>query len=427
MQPLAGSLRSEWVPLLANTLRDKAVSAIQDIAADLRSIPSDSIQDPSLFSGHAGIALFFAHLGESPLGDTVDQKHAILHLKSATSGLRTVPMDPSFGSGLAGVMWTLAHLKKLSGGKLRKRGFSSIDRTIADIIDDGFWSQLVGLWEGQVGIAVYLMERLPDPQSRARLRRLVLNLRKIATATELGVFWQMPLGLYADHHETESQASESEVNLGVAHGVPGVIAALSRLCLARIEARTTRELLEGAVEWLLAQRLPEDHRFPYAVCPGRQPSPARVAWCYGEPGIAIALYSAAQALRDRQLARLALKIADLAAKRPDHESGIEDACICHGAAGVAHILNRLFQATRSRDIESDARSWFERTLEMRLPGEGIGGFFGVGRLEGTDVTHHLCPDLMNGAAGIGLALLSAATSMPPTWDRCLLTDIRPGR
>lgn len=104
-----------------------------------------------------------------------------------------------------------------------------------------------------------------------------------------------------------------------------------------------------------------------------------------------------------------------AAALPIEESGVIDAPLCHGAIGLGHVFNRISQATGERQLGEAARYWLERGLAMRRPGGKLGGF------------HALLPDadgrmtrrvayrgILQGAAGIGLALLAATTDVEPT-------------
>jgi hypothetical protein len=81
----------------------------------------------------------------------------------------------------------------------------------------------------------------------------------------------------------------------------------------------------------------------------------------------------------------------------------------------------MFQATGEPRLAEAARSWFERTLAMRRPGRGIGGFeaWQPGEARSAD------PGLLTGATGIALALLAATTNIEPLWDRMLLASISP--
>jgi len=65
-----------------------------------------------------------------------------------------------------------------------------------------------------------------------------------------------------------------------------------------------------------------------------------------------------------------------------------------------------------------ARRWIDETLALRR-GEGIGGFLSWAPNEEKEIGWREEPGFLTGAAGIGLALLAAATAVEPEWDRVL--------
>jgi hypothetical protein len=175
-----------------------------------------------------------------------------------------------------------------------------------------------------------------------------------------------------------------------------------------------------AVSWLLAHRLGGSFPFPSLVVPGEPPRAATPAWCYGNPAVAAALLVAARASSEPDLEREALALAVEAAVRPLEGAATEDAGLCHGAAGIAHIYNRLHQATGDVRFREAALAWYLRVLELR--GErGVGGYL---YWHGPRGTSHLqaLPGLLMGAAGTALALLAAVDDVEPQWDRALLVS-----
>ncbi len=70
----------------------------------------------------------------------------------------------------------------------------------------------------------------------------------------------------------------------------------------------------------------------------------------------------------------AADIALAAAARPAAASGVVDAGLCHGAAGVAHLFARLHLAPGSAALADAARGWLRRALDLRSPDRGPGGF-----------------------------------------------------
>ena len=180
-----------------------------------------------------------------------------------------------------------------------------------------------------------------------------------------------------------------------------------------------RDLLEQAVEVVAALRLPPDQPLDPSQDRSRD-------FCTGRSGVIWTV----EHLRGRRADpvgempwdREALAFARRAAGRGCVDSGrpgMPDPGLRQGMAGIAHLCNRLFQATGEEPFADAARAGFGRVLETRRPGEGIGGFK-VQLLDGrqrpvwTDD-----PGFLNGAAGIGLALLAAISAVEPAWDRLL--------
>jgi len=260
----------------------------------------------------------------------------------------------------------------------------------------------------------------------AILQRVIDHLEETAESNEQGVTWLTRPELLPEWQRKLSP--HGYYNLGLAHGAPGVIALLGQAVAANIATAQARPLLEGAVSWLLAQKLPESagrSTFPSWVGPSVTPQDCRLAWCYGDAGIAAALFGAARRAGETAWEREALAIARRAADREPETCGAMDGGLCHGAAGLAHIFNRIYQATGEAWIKDAATSWFERLLEMRRPSEGIGGYCAVNLSDG-EMRWKKDPGLLTGAAGIALALLAAITPVEPAWDRMLLVSIPNG-
>jgi hypothetical protein len=75
----------------------------------------------------------------------------------------------------------------------------------------------------------------------------------------------------------------------------------------------------------------------------------------------------------------------------------------------------MFQASGRSWLKHAARRWFERVLEMRHPERGIAG---IATFQLDRWSNEL--GILEGAAGIALALLAAVTPIEPRWDRMLL-------
>jgi len=411
-----------WEAVLGSAHAEAALSAVEAIAVDLRNWPDDEVKDSSLFNGHAGMAIFFAYLAKSPVGDARrDYQRALHHLSLALQKSTLQSDDLSFSTGFAGVAWALTHLNGMRGNASVTSLDTNVDNTLSRALEHRTWGNIPGFFEGLAGIGTCLLERLPRNDARIALGRLVDRIESLAQNSEQGLTWWLPMKF--DDNDLRTNQPDGEFNLGVAHGVPGIIGFLGMLSCAGVEREKINPVLRSAVNWLLAQARGDYDpalRFPYSAGPGIKPNPARLAWCYGVPGIAVTLLSAADGLCDETLRARAVDFARASAHCDIATSGIKDACLCHGATGIAHIYNRLFNKTGDRVLRKAALFWFKHALQMWQPGEIVGGFKGFGLSEDGTEQHIPCVDFLNGSAGIGLALLAAATPVEPAWDRCLL-------
>ncbi|MBK8235544.1 MAG: hypothetical protein IPK74_08325 [Deltaproteobacteria bacterium] len=80
---------------------------------------------------------------------------------------------------------------------------------------------------------------------------------------------------------------------------------------------------------------------PWLAHGSAQTLPARAAWCYGDPGVALALALAAGATGDPMHHAAALALGDAISKREASRCRVYDASMCHGAIGLAHVPLRL--------------------------------------------------------------------------------------
>lgn len=381
------------------------------------------VPDPALAGGEAGLALFFAYLGAARQGPE-DADRALEALGRSVEALGEAGLRPSFYSGFCGVGWVIEHLtRELFEGDDDLA--ADIDESLSGLLRNPGETPLYELIGGLSGFGTYLVERLPHPAAAALLGRVLDLLEGTAEESEAGITWYTPPEWLMPWQRQDMPGGC--YNLGVAHGVPGVLGFLASARREGFQDPRLARLAEGAVRWLLGQRLPVEDRsaFPSFLVPGEEPAPTRTAWCYGDLGVAAVLLSAARSFGRQDWEMEALSLARAAARRPAETVGAIDTGLCHGTAGLAHLYNRFHQATGDPEMREAALAWYRRTLDMRRPGEGFAGLLswvatqpGSGHWEGEH-------GFLTGIAGTGLALLAAVTAVEPVWDRALLVAVPP--
>ncbi|UUZ79694.1 lanthionine synthetase C family protein [Paenibacillus sp. P26] len=406
-----------WKPILDGPMREEALETACGIVRELREqVPG--ITDPTLCDGLTGIAVLFDYYAKCT-GDTAVREEALEPLEQGLSALEHVPMAPALHEGFAGIAWAAVHLAGATDREASDEWLEPVDAALLEPLERSPWQGDYDLMRGLVGYGLYALEKGPTPYARKMVTAVVNRLSELAETREEGVTWFTPKELLTEYALQEGP--HGYYNLGLAHGVPGVIGFLGRACEAGVPVPAAKPLLERSVAWLLAQSFPPEAQslFPRCVGPEIEPAEARLAWCYGDPGVSAALLMAARCAGEASWEREAVRIAGHAARRPFDSSGVLDASFCHGASGVAHMLNRVHQAAGDEELGRATVKWLRYTLDLRRRGEGIGGY--LSRVFEPDGPNWAAePGILSGAAGVALVLLAASSDVQPDWDRMFL-------
>jgi hypothetical protein len=401
-----------WEPILDRRLTEQARTAVRAIGDDLASFATEP--------AHLGVvALYWAYAAGIWDDDATNARYA------EATGRLVDRIGSEYHShllfdGLAGDGWVVSHVSTDSGELL-----DMVDRELLAVLaPEPAWPGSYDLIQGLVGLGVYFLERLAnDPAAAAPRDGIAHVVRHLDQLREPrpGGTWRTPPDQLPPWHL--AAFPDGYYNCGLAHGVPGIVGVLGRIAALEDPPARTRPLLADATGWVWAQQLPPSPRgrFP-AFFADAAKEPTRTAWCYGDPGVAIALWSAAQ--RAGQPVAAARTLALEVAQRDPAHCGITDAGICHGAVGMGHILNRFYQASGDPVFRSSAIDWYERALANRTPGTGIGGYLTPPMLPpGQTGAAIPTAGLLEGATGIGLALMAGFHDSEPSWDRMLLCDL----
>lgn len=413
-----------WTPLYVGEEADRLWVVLRSIASDLVDNPVHRLSGRTLVNGSAGIAIFFAYLYQAQSGVSLAATQAEDWLAHATQNAAARRWNGAFLTGMPGIEWSRNHLRDRLAGDVDMALNIDVGARVLEQIQGTPhpWPDHFDLMFGLCGQGTYGLAT-QTAAGTAIAEAAVERLHETAQQTVDGITWLTRPELLPDWQRKRSPSGY--FNLGLAHGVPGVVAFLSRAVAKGIAVTTTRTLLRGAVTWILAHRNadPRISVFPNVIPNNRaedSDANARLAWCYGDLGISTALYWTARTVENLEWEQEALAIARHASVRTPDQSGVKDAMFCHGAAGNGHMFNRLYQATGDPLFGAAARTWFDQVVNFHRPGFGIGGFQsweGPGVPLGPWLD---APGLLQGSAGVGLALLAAITEIEPEWDRVLL-------
>jgi lantibiotic biosynthesis protein len=404
---------TRWRPLLAGEQAERAWAMVRRIGE--RMAQAEVASTPFLASGSAGEALLFAYLERARPGVGY-QAFADRAFTHAAESLEQEASSPSLFGGFSGIGFVAQHGSFCSD----EQELDGLDEAVRLAVATDRDARACDLVNGLPGFAVYFLSRLPRPGARAGLAATVEAIRRRSVPMGVGRSWFTTPSEFASAFR-RSQHPDGWYDLGLAHGVSGIIVVLAA-AYGILRDPGLASLLGDAVAWLLSTRLPAgmESRFPPLVPTGAQPElySARLGWCYGDLGVATALWRAGAVLGRSDWKAEGLETARAALERDAASAGIADACFCHGAAGVAHILNRLHQASGDEQLGQAAARWMTRVMDMADEGAQGGLQFWI--WNGERAVLKPDPSFVEGACGVALSLAAAACEEPPSWDRVFL-------
>jgi lantibiotic modifying enzyme len=427
----ADRVDSQMAPLeLAPDVGARAHAIARTIGERIKAVrdftPVEELQGhaPGLAGGFAGLALFGAVL-DAAFPDEGWDRAAHQHLTSAIEDSETLErIGPSLHSGWAGLVLT-ADL--LSRDGRRYRGFlnqadahlaADARRLVRDVEAAAapIPPPLVDVISGLSGVAAILLRRRGNAEIAAVLNDALSALAGLTRVTEVPrtaspSTWGSPI----------VPGVEGPVfNLGLSHGIPGPIAALSLAFAAGVRVEGHEAAIETLVDIVLSH-VREDEwgpTWPHAApVDAREPGGpnGRMAWCYGAPGCARALWLAGDALDRHAWREIALRAMVAAIRRPARMRRVSAATLCHGLSGLLQIGLRFHADTKDERLAAPLSMLLQEVVAAFDPAAPFGyrGIDHMNRLRDD-------PGFLNGAAGVGLALLSASTGIATPWDRTLL-------
>lgn len=373
---------------------------------------------PSLASGDAGAALFLAYAAKH-FASREYEASALALLSRANDSIAETFTTSGLFTGFTGVAWVANHLQDvgLVGWSDKSDPLVSVDEVLFEGVQSGAIDSQHDVISGLAGVGLYALDRLPRVVAQHTVVAVIERLASLAVHKNGCATWYQ--GRVApSESRIQREFPGQYVDLGVAHGVPGIVVLLARSIAGVGSDPSHRILLDGAVAAVLESECTGEPswRFPSAVGDGAGPRPSRLSWCYGDLGVAASLTLAGRLSRRSDWEGKGASTARFALRASGSQCA--DLGICHGLAGIAHIFNRLGQATGDQCLTNESSLWIRRTIEAcRLRGGTEGGMIDSQSPDAQASEGGV--GFLTGLSGVGLVLLGAISTVEPTWDRIL--------
>lgn len=430
-----------WVHVTDTPLVDRAQRLIRLVAE--RTATTDRLIDlalraaeqaerptgwypPSLAGGQAGSALLHLHAARAGLGASSD---AFDHIREAVLSTQVEPLEGTgLFAGTSGLALALAECARdeprfqPSLDRLHERLAAQVHATELPRTERAVSDLHYDLVTGAAGTLAYLSS-VPRPTQQvrdaaARLIEYLVWLAEPARTPGTAHRWLITPELYPPVGSYHERYPHGYLNLGLSHGVPGVVAALASAWEAGHRHPGQLAAVQTLTSWIRARHRTDAHG---PVWPDGIPVDAdgeeltdrgahdQFAWCYGSAGVAAALLTVARATGNEELRTAAVDAFEGVLRR---SAGTRSASptLCHGHAGLVMLCQEFapWSALAGRTLPR----LVQELLDYGDPDLPLG--FADQEVPGNFVDD---PTLLTGATGVALVLLAAIGDERPPWFR----------
>lgn len=327
-----------------------------------------------LINEYSGVVLLFAELDRLFPSENWDlATHAyILKIKEhiETIGMPSLAL---FG-GLAGICFALQQASRGEENRYQKIR-ATLNQYLLTHIDKEYFAQLrtnlqhghpsrlllYDLIQGIVGIGIYCLNNLSLAPFFHMTQEIIKYLIHLTLPLEVEnkkvPGWYQP-SHYLFHEKNQKQFPRGNFNLGLAHGMPGILAFLALASLKGVEIESQKETIRKLVTWLQERRKEYKDSFFWDTVISFEEEIALVktkesvfsgrdAWCYGTPGVTRSLFLASEALKNEELKYYALESFCSVFYRSCQEWYLPGPTFCHGIAGLLMITHQMAKDSKS--------------------------------------------------------------------------------
>lgn len=347
-----------------------------------------------LFSGRMGIVIFCKHYLRTYSDDVKEkilERYIDSYFELLTSGINMF----TYCSGMAGA---LEGIRYLNDEKLLDVDYSDVENKYKEYlcefslqnIQHGYYDYL----HGGLGIVKYFLDDADF------VNRALDALERTAVKDGVGYKWISRLGI----------DKKQGFNIALSHGMASIVSVLCLLKSPGVDIDKRDRLIIDTCNYILSQKIDPKR---YGSCfpthsldndPDVPISRSRMAWCYGDLGVATALWQAGKLMHRRDWIDTALDVFNFSARRRNlDECAIRDAGLCHGAASICMMFHYMFLETGCKLFAETRDYWLDCTLKMGDRNIGLGGYraWHGGKPEWTSEY-----GMLEGIAGIGLLFLT---------------------
>ncbi|WPO79417.1 lanthionine synthetase LanC family protein [Flavobacterium sp. KACC 22761] len=355
--------------------------------------------------GLSGIALFYNYLLEIEYQEEYQNKLFTI-IDKIGDLISEESYNSSLCSGIAGYAWVLAKMKN-KNLEIEEDYFEALDALLEESLTEEANKNYYDFLHGAFGIALYFIERYKTTKNKDIEHILVQFSNNLIDKIK-----NNPKDLFLSNSEKPNLKC---YYFGLAHGISGILNFLIHLqtnldknspdvhtaIYTIIEFMDTFKIFDEESKQYYPSQIFEDNL---------SVTKARLGWCQGDLGIANAILNSGLFLNNSNIQEEAVALIDSTRKIKVKESLANDFAICHGSAGI--ILQYYLAMAKTKVPTTDTMMiWHENLKKQTNDFSDFKSFFIDKYINETNI--------LNGAAGLGLALLTIENKIQSDWTECL--------
>lgn len=393
-------------------MRNKIELKLDEIAKCIfnKTEQQDKISSLGLYSGEFGVLLFLYHYSRYR-----DDPKYINIAESYTEKLLNVLGDKmyihTFCDGFSGVLFLFDYLKKMEFIDI---DISETKESLQDYIIKGMRNDMklknYDFLHGVLGIGYYFLKTKSNDEIVMEIIDYLYATADINNSTQTAK-WESLI---------DPDTAFRGYNISLAHGMASIILFLCKSIEKKNQHVKVRELLEQAINYILEQKIDckkYGSYFPsFSIESSTELCGSRLAWCYGDLGVAYALWYTGQTINNKLWENTGLDILLQSTRRlSQSESRIIDSGICHGTIGAAMIYRHMYLKTNNIYFFDAANYWLKQTLDYAKFKDGFAGYK-------SHIIDRWVNDysLLTGISGVGLAFIAYLSNDQQNWDEIFL-------
>lgn len=326
----------------------------------------------------------------------------------------------SYSNGLTGFLWAINNLNESGHIDIDlKEYFEDIIPLIYDFMFEKMEKGDFDFLHGALGPAGFLLDTMSVFPNNLPIIKEFNGL-----LLSKGIYNDKLDTLYYTSKVIKSENEYEEViNLSLSHGMAAIINYLTRcLAISEIKSNEIEQALRRIVKFYKIHQNPikeKESCFPsWVKLENHKPFNSRLAWCYGDLGVGLALYNAGEVLSEISLKEYALTILKHSISRIEpSEENVVEGNFCHGSSGLAETYRSIYQITNDADFLKASQYWLKVTLDLATHEDGYAGYK---TYHGLKKEYHKDCSLLEGASGIAVVFLETLLQKPLPWKKALM-------